>query len=617
VRRLVGLAICLICLLTPDLQAKDPAPQTLEELETKILSILQANNTPGFIGALVIGDDITWTSTLGIADRASQRAVVEDTQFRVGSISKSITSLAALVLHERNVLSLDTILHSMIPEVGIENPWRATDPIRLVHVLEHTAGFDDIHLREYAASDPDIQLLDAIQFNTTSRIARWRPGRHMSYSNIGPAIAGYAIEMVTSEPYEEFVDREVLTPIGMNNASFEFDPRVASSYEADGVTLEPYMHLLGRPSGALSATASDMAALLTLFVNRGYTRGQALITESSLSRMERSETTLTSSRELVGAYGLGNSSSENEGFVYQGHDGGVDGFLSRYGYLPNQDRGYFFSINAANRQTYQAIDEVLRRFLTLGLNAQEPEQRIEVDLSHLVGYYEPITVRNERMRFLTPLFQTMRADIADGTLVLRSFFDRPAVWIPVGNGRYRYRDLTQANIAELTVPTSAAPLLSGQPGTLHRVPAYVAWLRWVGVIFCLTLMASAILFAMIWVPRLCLGRLRNPESLAARAWPAATTACFAASVFLAVTGSADAVRRLGVFSLYSGGYWILSWLFAILCLISLVHAWRHATERASIGKCLWWHAQLVTTANVTVLGYLGYYGLIGLRFWAD
>ena len=171
--------MCLVAQLAPYLQANEPTPETLEEVEARILSILEVNNTPGFIGAIVIGDDMVWTGTLGIADRDTQRSVVDSTPFRVGSISKTITSLAALVLHERNVLSLDTILHSVIPEVGIENRWRATDPIRLVHVLEHTAGFDDIHLREYAASDPDIQLLDGIQFNTTSRVARWRPGRHM------------------------------------------------------------------------------------------------------------------------------------------------------------------------------------------------------------------------------------------------------------------------------------------------------------------------------------------------------------------------------------------------------------------------------------------------------
>ena len=118
-RRLVGLAICVVGLLTLELQANDPDPQTLDEVEAKILSILQGNNTPGFIGALVIGDEVTWTSTLGMSDVTSQRAVVEDTQFRVVSKSNTVTARAAPVLLEQNELTLDMILHTLIPEAAI------------------------------------------------------------------------------------------------------------------------------------------------------------------------------------------------------------------------------------------------------------------------------------------------------------------------------------------------------------------------------------------------------------------------------------------------------------------------------------------------------------------
>ena len=102
---------------------------------------------------------MVWSGSLGLADRASNRPVTNTTPFRLGFISKTITSLAVLVLQERQVLSLDAILKDIIPEVGIENRWTETDPIRLVHVLEHTAGFDDIHLREFAANEPEITLL--------------------------------------------------------------------------------------------------------------------------------------------------------------------------------------------------------------------------------------------------------------------------------------------------------------------------------------------------------------------------------------------------------------------------------------------------------------------------
>ena len=609
--------MCVAMLLAPLLDAREPPAQTIEVLEQRILTILESNNTPGFIGTIVVGDDTIWTGNLGMADRAANRPVTDATPFRLGSISKTITSLAALVLQERGALRLDAILQDIVPEVEIENRWADTNPIRLAHVLEHTAGFDDIHLRDYAASDPNSSLLDGIRYNTTSRIARWRPGTLMSYSNIGPAIGGYAIEKATGEQYEDFVDREVLGVIGMQSATFRHNPRVATSYRADGMTPEPYMHILNRPSGSLSAPARDMAALLAMFIARGDTGDRRLITESSLARMERSETTLTSDHQLTGAYGLGNFSTELDGFVYHGHNGGIDGFISSYGYLPEHSRGYFFSINAANNATYQAIDALIRGYLTQALEPADAHQQVDVDLSHLAGYYEPITVRNERMRFLVQIFETISVRSEDGQLVLTPLFDGPSIWLPVDAERYRYTDLTQANLAAVDSPDSTTPLLSGQPGTLHRIPAYVAWLRWSALIYCLTLLTSSLLYALIWIPRTCLGRPGTAKLVSVHAWPAITTICLMAILYIAIAGSADAVRRLGSLSLYSGGYWLLSCVFAILCVVSVAHAWRHATKRTTTSKPVWWHAQLVTAANVIVLTYLSYYGMIGLRFWAD
>jgi hypothetical protein len=88
-------------------------------------------------------------------------------------------------------------------------------------------------------------------------------------------------------------------------------------------------------------------------------------------------------------------------------------------------------------------------------------------------------------------------------------------------------------------------------------------------------------------------------------------------IYFAIAGSADAVPRLGTLTIYSGGYWLLSIGFAIFCVVTVIHAWRYAPQRAINGKASWWHAQLVTAANVIVLTYLSYYGMIGLRFWAD
>jgi hypothetical protein len=89
--------------------------------------------------------------------------------------------LAALKLQEEGKLKLSDTLKQWLPEVAFENPWESTDPVRLVHLMEHTTGFDDCHLREYAFASPiPARLLDGLAYGARSRVCRWRPGTRMA-----------------------------------------------------------------------------------------------------------------------------------------------------------------------------------------------------------------------------------------------------------------------------------------------------------------------------------------------------------------------------------------------------------------------------------------------------
>ena len=95
----------------------------------------------------------------------------------IGSTSKIFVALAVLKLVEQGKLSLDDTLADLAPDVAFENPWEETHPIRVVHLLEHTTGWDDIHLPEYAHNQPDpVSLKEGLDFHPHSRISRWRPG---------------------------------------------------------------------------------------------------------------------------------------------------------------------------------------------------------------------------------------------------------------------------------------------------------------------------------------------------------------------------------------------------------------------------------------------------------
>jgi CubicO group peptidase (beta-lactamase class C family) len=151
-----------------------PVPANLQEFEARLNEILDETNTPGLGITLVSRDGVIWKAGLGLADRQTETSATSETLFRIGSISKMFVALSVLQLVERGRLDLDAPIRDLVPDIEFENPWAETDPVRVVHLLEHTTGFDDLHLVEYASSDPTpLRLAEGLALHPHSRTVRW------------------------------------------------------------------------------------------------------------------------------------------------------------------------------------------------------------------------------------------------------------------------------------------------------------------------------------------------------------------------------------------------------------------------------------------------------------
>ena len=495
------------------------------------------------------------------------------------------------------------------------NPWEQDNPVRLYHVLEHTAGFDDIHIRDYVHSDPDATLLGGIQFNNGSKNVRWVPGTHMSYSNIGPPIAALVLEKITGERYEDFVDREIFAVLGMETATFFFDEGVAASYAADGETREPYVYIHVRPSGALNVTGADMIQLLKMYNGRGELDGQTLIQKDSLDRMETATSTLAATHGLNTGYGLSNATSQKDGFVYHGHGGGIDGFLSNYAYLPDHGLGYFFSINAGNGKTAELIDAEIRRFMTRDIKPPAPVPPIQIvdeNLAWLVGYYEPDAPRMDITRVLTTLLGVMAVDYSDGSLTIGSPFGEKQELQPTSNEMFIKQGDALPSL--IFVNTGQGEIhAQGRFGNLGKTSSTYIYARWVLVAFTVLMMVSSLFFAPVWIIRKLLGKLGS-VNVWVRSLPLIATLIFVGLIILIMAGLDD-MSRLAYPTFWSVAYWLLSMLFVGLSIGAFVYVASRYGLRREGGPVVWIHSMLVSVAVVLLSGYWGYYGLVGLKFW--
>jgi CubicO group peptidase (beta-lactamase class C family) len=599
----------------------------LEELELAIEATLGKTGTPGAGIALVSRDEVLWVGGIGIADRATGRTVDADTVFRVGSISKSFVSLAALRLQEHGRLSLQDKVRELVPEIEFANPWEEKNPVRLVHLLEHTAGFDDWHLGESAHGDPSLSLRDALDYHPHSRAVRWKPGTHFSYSNSGPAVAAYAIQKVTGQPYEDFIQENFFDKLQMATASFfltnGIERNFAQGYKSDGVTPAPYGRVIMRPSGAINASSREMANFVQFLLNRGSFRGLTLLLSHSIQRMESPYTTLAARAGIRTGYALGSYTLSENGFLFHGHDGVIGGYLATYGYLPGEGLGYFYAINSSNGSAFSRIGKLVRAYLTRDLQPPTMPASAHLPPAHLqslTGYYELITPRAELTRFYTRLADILRVTSENKRLRVTPLFRERRELIPVTDQQFRGMEdslATSVFLEDLSgemIFQDSESVVSG--GSYRRVSPAFVWFQWVLAVTVLGLMTSSVSFALFWAFAKLYGKLCRVKYLSVRVLPLVAVLSLATAftlLLLSLDGS-EFVWRFGRLTAWSLGYCLFSLLFAVTAVAGLVQAVR--APSAEVQPSVRIHSILVSLANAVALVYLAYWGTIGLRFWA-
>ncbi len=213
-------------------QTGTPVPE-LAAVEAVINSILQRFPVPGAALAITREGRLVFARGYGWADRDLKILVQPDSLFRIGSISKPITSMAILQLVQEGKLQLDAPMVPLLgrvtlpPELIVDTRW---NQITVRHLLWHAGGWD-----RNVTFDPmtDAESLDAlgltlplrepVEFDRLVRYMatqplQFTPGTNEKYSNFGYGLLGRILERVTGEPYETYVQRKLMVPLGIQRA---------------------------------------------------------------------------------------------------------------------------------------------------------------------------------------------------------------------------------------------------------------------------------------------------------------------------------------------------------------------------------------------------------------
>ncbi len=351
-------------------------------------------DTVGAAVAVVQNGRLLLARGYGFANLAQQIPVQSRrTQFRIGSITKVLVWMSVLQQVEAGVLDLDADVNTYLKDFQLSND--LSDPITLRHLMTHTPGFDEDITYLFATGARQAGDLGEILVTRMPRRV-WLPGVQTAYSNYGAALAGYIVGQVTGMDWHDYVERQILEPLGMIDATTRQPVpeaieqtrargylKLGQRFEEQGFGFVPMY-----PAGSASATALDVARLMVELLNA---QGTGVLSATSKAQL------------LNGAYkshpglngmtlGLYEMSLGNVRAV--GHDGGTGLFISKMVLWPELNMGLFVATNTdtGGLVTKNLMDTIAAHF---GLSEDELELEPVASADAFAGNY----VSNRRAFF--------------------------------------------------------------------------------------------------------------------------------------------------------------------------------------------------------------------------
>ncbi|HYL27607.1 MAG TPA: serine hydrolase domain-containing protein, partial [Candidatus Nitrosotalea sp.] len=338
------LALSLNAPLRPaDAAAAPSLDAALDAIAAFAPQAMRDQGTPGLSVAITGRERTLRVITAGYANLDSKAPVTPATRFAIGSITKSMTALALLQLHDAGQLDLNAPVQRYLPWFSIESGKR---PILVHEILSHTAGLPD----DFSAEMGYIYDLWALRNARTI----FPPGRAWSYSNDGYATAGAILARLDARTWGDSVTARIFAPLGMSDSSPVYTPEAMASAAVGyqfrdndrprslhpALAASPPMDFVD-PAGSVLSTPEDMARYMRFYLNGGKSEtGSALLAPATFAAMTHADryangkpagaagVMLTEAPSFYRQYGFGLSIFDEGGDLVVGHTGGFSGYTA-------------------------------------------------------------------------------------------------------------------------------------------------------------------------------------------------------------------------------------------------------------------------------------------------
>ena len=411
--------------------------------------MLKRNDIAGAVIAVVKDGHLVFAQGYGYADVAKRKpAVADKTLFRIGSISKLFTWTAVMQQVAAGKIDLDADVNKYM---DFRIPEKYGKPITMRDLMTHTAGFAEV-IKDLGVPTPkDLYPLKRyLSEHIPPRI--FPPGKVVAYSNYGATLAGYIVQRVSGEPFDQYVEDHILKPLAMSRSTFvqplpaALQGDMATGYvTATGKTIVPFEPIEPYPAGSFTSTATDMANFMIAQLQNGQFEGTSILPTATAQEMHSHQ---YSAAPGMNGFDLGFYQENRNGLKIIGHGGDTVAFHSDLHLLLDKDVGVFMSFNSAGKAPNGTAEGVrtelfrafLDRYFPYGVPKQPTVATAKQDAARVAGWYWASRRENSALRLLYLLSQTQVSALPNGDITVDALKDPSGAvkhWREIGPLTYR------------------------------------------------------------------------------------------------------------------------------------------------------------------------------------
>ena len=575
-----------------------------ESLNDKIEAILEKHQVPGAAIALVKKDTVLFNGYFGKTDIETGKNVNESTQFTIGSISKTFLALGIMIAQEQGKLNISRPLKEVITTFNFTNEYNEDQALKLIHLLEHTSGFDEAHFDIFARADAQTPFHTVLRKSQSALTTRWSPGSYYTYNTLNYMTAAYILEESVNSPLEAFMAKNILKPLEMRDATYHPIENTNWSKGYSSSIEEPFPSLPQWPAGSLTTNLKGMQNFTQFLLNDGIFNGNRLAQEASIHTMETPESSQLAQNGIDFGYGKGLMQEFVGNDIFYGHNGSYGGFLSEFGYSKKQDIGYIILLN--DRDASKAIKEIKSVILAPYLIEVEHNPISHTsNLNKWEGAYQPATFSIELLYPFMRLIDLQIMNVEGSHLIQKSMMGGAVRWTSLDEGKFIKDDNPKPST--LFMEKDGDIVWLGET-SYRKIPKTWAYIQFYLALACvLSVIITFFTLGISLLRRLILKKPIQKVFLVP----------FLTILFL-VIAITSLVFLYDPEKLYSSGaiiYYVGSWLFLIFSVGSFYYFFSMSLKKIELGRWMRIQVSVSSFSCIVISIYLLYWGLIGLTLW--